>query len=55
MDSLPLAVSRQFSGMEKRYLDSIKREVSKAMNRACSIADEIPDTASKYIEGLQEE
>lgn len=55
MDSLPLAVSRQFSGMEKRYLNSIKRKVSKAMNRACSIADEIPDTASKYIEGFQED
>ncbi|HBR1650054.1 TPA: terminase small subunit [Klebsiella pneumoniae] len=25
MDSLPLAISRQFPGMEKRYLDSIKR------------------------------
>lgn len=25
MDSLPLAISRQFPSMEKRYLDSIKR------------------------------
>lgn len=30
----PLAISRQYPDMEKRYLDSIKMEVNKAMNRA---------------------
>ncbi|EPY6959284.1 terminase small subunit [Klebsiella variicola] len=49
MDSLPLAISRQFPGMEKRYLDSIKKEVSKVMNRVSSISDEIPDMTEKYI------
>ncbi|ESN54060.1 MULTISPECIES: terminase small subunit [Enterobacteriaceae] len=49
MDSLPLAISRQFPGMEKRYLDSIKKEVSKAMNRASHISDEIPEMAERYI------
>lgn len=49
MDSLPLAISRQFPGMEKRYLDSIKKEVSKAMNRASHISDGIPEMAERYI------
>lgn len=49
MDSLPLAISRQFPGMEKRYLDAIKKEVSKVMNRAAMLADDIPDMSKAYI------
>lgn len=53
MDSLPLAVSRKYPGMEKRYLDAIKNEVSRAMNRAANLADSIPDMAERYIEENQ--
>lgn len=49
MDSFPLAISRQFPGMEKRYLDAIKKEVSKVMNRAAMLADDIPDLSKAYI------
>ncbi|EPG1802880.1 terminase [Citrobacter werkmanii] len=53
MDSLPLAISRKYPGMEKRYLDAIKTEVSRAMNCAANLADSIPDMAKKYIEDNQ--
>lgn len=53
MDSLPLAISRQFPGMEKRYLDSIKKEVSKAMNRASRVSELIPSLANDYIHECQ--
>ncbi|MDE7592234.1 terminase small subunit [Enterobacter bugandensis] len=49
MDSLPLDISRQCPGMEKCYLDSIKKEVSKVMNRASSISDEIQNMVEKYM------
>ena len=53
MDSLPLVISRKYPGMEKRYLDAIKTEVSRAMNRAANLADSIPAMAEKYIEEHQ--
>lgn len=53
MDSLPLAISRQFPGMEKRYLDAIKKEVSKAMNRASRVSELIPSLANDYIHECQ--
>ncbi|HGI8192846.1 TPA: terminase small subunit [Citrobacter freundii] len=53
MDSLPLAISRKYPEMEKRYLDAIKTEVSRAMNCAANLADSIPDMAKKYIEDNQ--
>jgi phage terminase Nu1 subunit (DNA packaging protein) len=49
MDSLPQAISRQFPGMEKRHLDAIKKEVSKVINRAAMLADDIPDMSEAYI------
>lgn len=53
MDSLPLVISRKYPGMEKRYLDAIKAEVSRAMNRAANLADSIPAMAERYIEENQ--
>ncbi|NJQ21356.1 terminase small subunit [Pantoea sp. LS15] len=53
MDSLPLAISRQFPGMEKRYLDSIKKGLSKSMNRASHISGEIPEMAERYMDENQ--
>lgn len=49
MDSLPLAISRQFPGIEARYLNAIKKEVSKALNCASRLADEIPEMTKDYI------
>ena len=53
IDSLPLAICRQFPGMEKRYQDFIKMEVSKAFIRAYQISDNIPDMAERYIKDNQ--
>lgn len=53
MHSLPLTISRKFPDMEKRYLDAIKTEVSRAMNCAANLADSIPDMAKRYIEDNQ--
>lgn len=53
IDSLPLAICRQFPGMEKRYQDFIKMEVSKAFIRAYQISDNIPDMAERYIKDKQ--
>ncbi|MBB2464019.1 terminase small subunit, partial [Escherichia coli] len=53
IDSLPLAICRQFPGMGKRYQDFIKMEVSKAFIRAYQISDNIPDMAERYIKDNQ--
>lgn len=49
MDSIPLAISRNFPGMEQRCIDAIKTEVNKAMNRAATVAETMPDMAAMYI------
>ena len=53
MDSLPLVISRKYPGMERRYLDAIKSEVSRVMNLAANIADSIPGMAQRYIDENQ--
>lgn len=53
MDSLPLTINRKFPDMEPRYSDAIKFEVNRAVSRASTIADLIPEIAERYIEENQ--
>ncbi|HDX4047773.1 TPA: terminase small subunit [Enterobacter soli] len=53
MDSLPLVISRKYPGMERRYLDAIKSEVSRVMNLAANLADSIPGMAQRHIDENQ--
>lgn len=49
MDSLPLTINRKFPDMEPRYSNAIKVEVNRAVSRASTIADLIPEMAERYI------
>lgn len=53
MDSLPLTINRKFPDMEPRYSNAIKVEVNRAVSRASTIADLIPEMAERYIEENQ--
>ncbi|EIV2909705.1 terminase small subunit [Citrobacter braakii] len=53
MDSLPLTINRKFPDMEPRYSNAIKIEVNRAVSRASTIADLIPEMAERYIEENQ--
>ncbi|MET6678284.1 terminase small subunit [Citrobacter amalonaticus] len=53
MDSLPLTINRNFPDMETRYSNAIKVEVNRAISRASTIADLIPEMAERYIEENQ--
>lgn len=53
MDSLPLTINRKFPDMEPRYSNVIKIEVNRAVSRASTIADLIPEMAERYIEENQ--
>lgn len=53
MDSLPLTINRNFPDMETRYSNAIKVEVNRAVSRASTVADLIPEMAERYIEENQ--
>ncbi|EML9988448.1 TPA: terminase small subunit [Citrobacter farmeri] len=53
MDSLPLTINRKFPDMETRYSNAIKVEVNRAVSRASTVADLIPEMAERYIEENQ--
>lgn len=53
MDSLPLTINRNFPDMETRYSNAIKVEVNRAISRASTVADLIPEMAERYIEENQ--
>lgn len=53
MDSIPLMVSRRYPDLEKRYIDFIRLNVVKAMNKAAAVDSIIPDLLAQYNEQIK--
>lgn len=43
LDGIPLSVQRRFPELENRHVDSLKRDIIKAMNKAAALDELIPE------------
>ncbi|MFO6427320.1 terminase small subunit [Escherichia coli] len=48
LDGIPLSVQRRFPELENRHVDFLKRDITKAMNKAAALDELIPGLLSEY-------
>ncbi|NIG73628.1 terminase small subunit [Klebsiella sp. Ap-873] len=50
LDGIPLSMQRRFPALDHRYIEFLKRDVVKAMNKAAALDEKLPGLLSEYLE-----
>lgn len=50
LDGVPLSMQRRFPAFDNRYLEFLKRDIVKAMNKAAALGDKLPGLLDEYLE-----